>query len=267
MIALAVGRDAQLGVCDECGAQSLHFRACADCSWTTARCEACGGNKAASREAWLHRIREHGVQIQIAGTETPPDPVLAQAERPRRRLDCEPCKVCQAYADGEPVVSYGGVLPCGHDVSQHANHCRPCPWVSCRHHALIEIAQAKPRKDRNGRARDARPTSIRLNRETPGQVGRRAGLHAQDPADVVQRWIENAVDHLEAMPESCTLDVADAHPDGLQLTEVADLLGVTNEALRQEELAVRKMRRGLDEYRDHVPGDHMSALARIGEGR
>lgn len=269
MIALAVSRDVRLGVCGVCGVQSMHYRACGDCSFTVARCDACGGNKAASREAWIHRLREHGVQITIAGTETPGDPDLEIGDRPRERGDCDPCLVCQTYFDGDAELPNEiGVLPCGHEATRAPNHCRPCPWIGCRHHALIEIAHAKPRKDRNGRKRDARPTSIRLNRDPgEGHIGRRGGLHAQDSTDVVQRWIDNAVDHLETMPETCTLDVADKHVDGLQLTQVAELFGVTCEALRQEEMAAQKMREVMIEYEDHVPSDRMSALARAGVER
>lgn len=268
MIAQETSRDAKLGVC-ECGEQATHYRACADCKFTVARCEACGGNKAASREAWLHRLREHGAQMQFHGTETPIDEAFEIAARPRTRGDCEPCAVCQAFADGDAVLPRdGGSLPCGHYVASHANHCRPCPWVGCRHHALIEIAYAKPRIGINGRPRDARPTSIRLNRETSdGHLGRRPGLRAQDPVDVVQRWMDGAIEQLETMPQTCTLDVADAHADGLQLTEVAELFGVTSESIRQEEMSSRKLRDGLSEYEDHAPSDHMSALARAGRER
>lgn len=267
MIALDVNsieRSASIRSCGECGEDSRHFRACADCKFTVARCEACGGNKAASRELFLHRQREHGVQFQIAGTETPADPAL-DATRPRVRGDCEPCAVCQAHFDSGALA--GARLECGHVVELAANHCRPCPWVGCRHHALIEIARAKPRKDRDGRLRDARPTSIRLNRApAPGKLGRRPGLHAQDTTEIVQAWIDDAIELLERMPHACSLDVADANPDGFPLVEVARLLGVTTAAIKNEVgpagLALRK---GLAEYEDHVPVDRTTLLGGVQE--
>jgi hypothetical protein len=208
------------------------------------------------------------MQLQIFGTETAQDPDLAH-DRPIMRADCEPCGVCQAFADGIAVLpDTSGTLPCGHAVASHANHCRPCPWVGCRHHLLIEIANAKPTSDGRGGKRDARPTSIRLNRDPgEGHVGRRPGLHAQDSTDVVQRWIDDAIGHLETMPSTCSLDVADSNVDGMQLTDVAALLGVTCEALRQEEMHVMRLRDGLIEHEDHAPSDRMSALARAGDER
>ncbi len=267
----SIDRDVAIQSCGECGEDSEHFRACADCKFTVARCEACGGNKSASREIFLHRMREHGAQFQLPGTETPADSAL-DAVRPRLRADCEPCAVCQAAFDSGVLGQMEGVLACGHAVEAAPNHCRPCPWVGCRHHALIEIAKAKPwiGKDRAGRAgrilRDARPTTIRLNRAPQkGQMGRRRGLHAQDATEVVQGWIDDAISHLEQMPHSCTLDVADAHPDGFPLAATAKLLGVTEAAIKAEAACASKLREGLDEYRDHAPQDHASMLARAQE--
>lgn len=37
----------------------IHQRRCADCGHTITRCEQHGGNKSASREAFVHRTREH----------------------------------------------------------------------------------------------------------------------------------------------------------------------------------------------------------------
>lgn len=298
MIALDVDeieRTAAMSSC-ECGDDAKHFRACADCKFTVSRCEACGGNKSASRELHLHRTREHGMQIQMPGCETPQDPVL-EMQRPLTRGDCEPCAVCQAFFDGDDIAADEfDRLPCGHLASSAPNHCRPCPWVGCKHHNLIEIATslsgAEPSARKSGacsvpgceakahakgmcqphyanfrRTGDARPTTIRLNEppESEGGVrryGRRVGLHAQDPVDVVQRWLDRAVERLETMPDSCSLDVADRGET--QLVDVAELLGVTTAAIKDEVgPAGERLREGLAEWRDHVPEDHTSNLGRL----
>ena len=49
--------------------------------------------------------------------------------------------------------------------------------------------------------------------------------------------------HLEAKAESCALDVADKHDQGLTLEAVADLLGVTPRVVREiEHRALRSLR-------------------------
>jgi hypothetical protein len=129
--------------------------------------------------------------------------------------------------------------------------------VSCRHHLLLEIAGS-------GGGADARPTSIRLNRQaSPGVFGRRPGLRASAPAEIVRAWIRDAVEHLEHMSDSCSLDVADR--GGMQLVAVAELLGVTTAAIKDEVDCADELRAGLAEWRDHVPIDHAGNLARVGE--
>lgn len=141
---------------------------------------------------------------------------------------------------------------------------RPCPWVSCRHHLLLEIAKHGPKTDDAGNPRDSRPTTIRLNRAPDsGVLGRRPGLNANAPAELVRAWIRDAVEHLDAMEYTCALDVADAHPDGVSLVDVAEILGVTTAAIKEEVgPSGGKLKQGLAEYRDHTPHDHRSALAR-----
>jgi len=85
------------------------------------------------------------------------------------------------------------------------------------------------------------------------------------------------------MPNTCTIDVTNDNPDGVKLVDIATMLGVTSESLRQEGFsaldgedgspvklvgnAARILREGLSEYEDHVPDDHMSAFARMQEER
>jgi hypothetical protein len=54
--------------------------------------------------------------------------------RPRTRGDCEPCPDCQAWSDG----GQKGKPACGHSTKEAPNHCRPCPWVGCRHHLYLD---------------------------------------------------------------------------------------------------------------------------------
>ena len=158
---------------------------------------------------------------------------LYNIERPRTRGDCAP----------------GGPL-----------HMRPCPFVACRHHLLIEAGSAS-----RGAGDDLRPQSIRLNRaHLVGKFGRRSGLRADAPDSAVGSWIDDALEHLATMEHTCALDVSDANPDGMQLADIGRALGVTCEAIRSElQPAAAKLREGLAEYEDHVPQDHSSALARM----
>ena len=91
---------------------------------------------------------------------------------------------------------------------------RPCPWVSCWHHALL----------------------ARL------LLGNGLAPKTNDAA----------VEVLESMPASCVLDVVDAAPDGATLDVVGGVLGVCRERVRQIDEAARAVamararRSGLD---------------------
>lgn len=107
---------------------------------------------------------------------------------------------------------------------------RPCPWVGCRHHLLLEVAIGKPWK----RGGEKRATSLRLNHES-STGGRRAGLRSSAAAALVEAWIDDALELLYGMRYSCALDVVDDFPDGLTPRQVGLLLGVTRQAIEQEE--------------------------------
>lgn len=118
---------------------------------------------------------------------------------------------------------------------------RPCPWVGCRHHLLLEVARTKG-------GRDVRPTSLRVNRASRGRpiIGRRRGLASSAAHLVVQRWIDDAVEQLSSMMYTCALDVARDYPEGLAESSVAFLLGVTEQAINAEtRAAVDKVRAGV----------------------
>ena len=110
---------------------------------------------------------------------------------------------------------------------------RPCPWASCSHHLLLEVAATKG-------GDDVRPTTLRLNRPRqllglpPGRTGRRSGLAASAARRVVQQWIDDAVEQLQSMRYPCALDIADEYPDGLTERSVGLVLGVSEKAARTD---------------------------------
>lgn len=93
---------------------------------------------------------------------------------------------------------------------------RPCPWVSCRQHLLIELHESG----------GERPLRLRLN-------GRGVdGLRPAALADECVDFFEVAVERLWQLEHSCTLDAAD---DGARRAgAVAGLLGVSRPRVMQE---------------------------------
>ena len=86
---------------------------------------------------------------------------------------------------------------------------RPCPWVSCRHHLALDVRESG---------------SLRLH----PAIGS----------------VDGIAEALEAMDETCALDVAAR--GGLTLWEVGALLYLSAEWVRQVEEV------GLDQVRDHL---------------
>jgi hypothetical protein len=124
---------------------------------------------------------------------------------------------------------------------------RPCPWASCRHHLLLEVAASKG-------GDDVRPTSLRLNRPRQllglpsGRTGRRPGLAATAAHHVVEQWIDDAVAQLQSMRYTCALDIADEFPDGLTDGSIGLVLGVSEKAAHADvQRAKAQLRAGTDE--------------------
>ncbi len=116
-------------------------------------------------------------------------------------------------------------------LGQCSEEARPCPWVSCKHHLLLEVTLAKVRL-----WGDTRATMLRLNTARPRQSngGRRPGLSSSAAEAIVRTWMDDALDALVAMPYSCTFDVVAAYPDGAPVAVVAQLLGVREQLIDVE---------------------------------
>jgi hypothetical protein len=69
---------------------------------------------------------------------------------------------------------------------------RPCPWIGCRYHLLIEVTP-----------------SGALQLAGAGTRGRPAALPSSAGSVVVEAWTDDAIELLEVMPYTCALDVAE----------------------------------------------------------
>jgi hypothetical protein len=92
---------------------------------------------------------------------------------------------------------------------------RPCPWVSCKYHLLLDVKS-------NG--------GLTFNVRRPGEhgvktVGRRRMRGAE--ADALA---ERALERLCEMPTSCALDVADE--GGATYERIGELLGLRKQSVR-----------------------------------
>lgn len=109
---------------------------------------------------------------------------------------------------------------------------RPCPWVGCTHHLLLEVEESEG---------DRAPNLI-LNRPTH-RPGPRRGLPSSAAGLVVDLWIDDAIEQLFRMRRTCELDVLDergakSHPNALATPlnnkEVAELLHVRKQTIRDQ---------------------------------
>lgn len=113
---------------------------------------------------------------------------------------------------------------------------RPCPWVSCRHHLLLDVHVVEGTRDR--------PPTIRFN----GRSVR--GLQTGADASEVQTFVDAAVERLDQLEHTCSLDVAD---EGRHLyREVAQVLSVRRQRvvekarLAKAAMALAMLDAGLD---------------------
>jgi hypothetical protein len=124
---------------------------------------------------------------------------------------------------------------------------RPCPWVSCRYHLLLEVAATKG-------GDDVRPTTLRLNRPRSGR-GRRSGLPATAVHQAVEQWIDDAVELLQSMRYTCALDIADEYPDGITERGVGLVLGLGERAAHED------LDQAMHRWRMRIPCEECGAAA------
>lgn len=111
---------------------------------------------------------------------------------------------------------------------------RPCPWVSCPNHLLLDLTRPKDTK--------VREPSIVLNEGPEGtaRLGRKPALQAHDSEEDAARFIASALAELDRGRASCAIDIATSEDrSGRVLThrEVGDFLGVTEETARIDEIS------------------------------
>jgi hypothetical protein len=97
--------------------------------------------------------------------------------------------------------------------------------VACSHHLLLEVAQ--PERHHNGWA--SRAPGLMMARR--GKPGRRKLLRSSSAAELVRVWIDDALERLWSLPDSCALDVAEREEGGT--AGLAEALGCTPEWARQ----------------------------------
>jgi len=91
---------------------------------------------------------------------------------------------------------------------------RPCPWVGCRYHLLVDV---------NSRG------DLALNRRT-GQSRRDTLYATEQSVELVEEWMDIAIDRLSTMRETCALDVAERGEHSVP--ELAELLGISRQSAR-----------------------------------
>ena len=117
---------------------------------------------------------------------------------------------------------------------------RPCPWVGCQYHLLLDVAKAGPSHDR---ATTRAPGLVLSLPRARG--GRRQHLRSSAAAALVETWIDDALEQLAGMVDTCALDVADrgeARPAALR-----ELLARGRVGTREAELVARATLRALAE--------------------
>ena len=159
--------------------------------------------------------------------------------RARRGMPVSACGLCQgdhSTLDCPDRVPAPAMWPVAADVDEMqrpatrrdclpggCNQERPCPWISCKWHLVFEVQETTGQRG-------------------PGLRRRHVSLQRMDDDTIVAK--------IEALAETCALDVADR--GGQILDEVGQLIGVGRERIRQiEKQALAKLERR---------GQHLSDL-------
>ena len=129
---------------------------------------------------------------------------------------------------------------------------RPCPWASCRHHLLFEVA--RPPAASGVQRTPSEGAALVLNAPLSGASRRRPHLHASAAAEVVRVWIDDAIERWQSMGHTCSLDRADdvlrLRAGKTSLQELAELRGLSRAQMKREAaLAGAALRLGLAELR------------------
>lgn len=144
----------------------------------TASCGLAGARPAATRSAGAPSMAASG-QLPMPSTSTGAEMeirALLAIPRPRTRAEC---------VDGP----------------------RPCPWVGCSQHLLLEVGATRASRKRLGAAHQSPGLVLNLHRSGGGR--RRHLPSSCAAAELVRVWIDDALEMLWSMPDSCALDVAD----------------------------------------------------------
>jgi hypothetical protein len=119
-------------------------------------------------------------------------------------------------------VTRGDCMPGG------VNEQRPCPYVSCKYSLALYVG---PLSEHSPPKQSIRTDGLRA-------------LSSDDDQDVVDAWGDRLVAQLEAMPETCALDVADRGGIGQHL--LTKLHSIRKQALQQiEAKALRKVEKAV----------------------
>lgn len=117
---------------------------------------------------------------------------------------------------GDPDPTYKITRP--QSRAECKGGCRPCPWVGCRYHLLLEV----------GEKTGGRPARLRVL----GARNRILSLCATAPAVVVDAISDEAVERLAGLSESCALDIADR--GGIGPKQIGRVLGLSRQTVQKE---------------------------------
>lgn len=176
--------------------------------------------------------------VECEGDEAPTRrhlPVVAPAERVQRAG--QRARTVSLKRFGKRALAEGARLYPTPDVERPVtradclaggiNEARPCPWVSCAAHLALDV------NEHNG--------NIKLN--FPGAGG--------EP-------------DLDAMPETCALDVADR--GGVTLEELGSIVNLTRERIRQIETLAMERLRDLPITRELAGVEHTDSRGEVAVG-
>jgi hypothetical protein len=133
----------------------------------------------------------------------------------RRMAGARQLALCFDTTNGKSTGQDGPTVPRPTTRAECCEEARPCPWVGCRHHLLVTEVDGRLRL--NLPARTRRPT-----------LGPKASERE------VEIWIDEAVEALQRMTDTCSLDVAETVDGRLGKRRLGRLLGMSPSGARNE---------------------------------